>query len=159
MVNFIGFLIIICGFFAPFLLSEGKIPSIFFFWIGFLLLLWSNKYFRKAVWPKWARIGLILNILGMSFLFLLTELVLNTPLSSSHFAFILLTIANWIFNPISNVFEFLYPYKQTIMPDGSIRFSISFLRGTVTSFFNVLVYIGIGIIFGRFISKRLSKVK
>lgn len=147
-INFFGLLIIICGFFAPFL-SSGKLPSIVFFWVGFLLFLWPNKYFLKSSsWPKWARIGLLLNILGILLLFLFSSLIVNTTLSSSYLASILLKITSWIFTPISTIAELFFPYKQTKLPDGSVQFTISFLREILNSFFNVLVYIVIGIIIG-----------
>ena len=154
MINFFGFLIIVCGFFVPFL-TGGKLPSIVFFWVGFLLLLWPNKYLLKfSPWPKWARIGLLLNIFGILLLLLFSGLMANAELSSSYFAYILLRTISWIFTPISNIFDLFFPYSQAKMPDGSIQFTISFLRGILTSFSNVLVYLGLGIIIGKLYSKR-----
>ncbi len=167
MINFLGFLIIICGFLAPFL-SGGKMPSIFFFWVGFLLLFLPNKYFPKASgWLKWARIGLLLNVVGTLFLILFNVLAVYTSLFSSYLAHILLRGAGWILKPISGIFEILFPYNQSYnqvkMPDGGIivvsTITINFLRDTLTTFFDVLVYIGIGIALGKLILKKTSMKK
>ncbi|MEW6584411.1 MAG: hypothetical protein AB1442_02240 [Nitrospirota bacterium] len=153
MINFIGLFLVICGFLAPFL-SAGRLPSIFFFWVGLLLLLWPDKHFAKrSAWVKWARIGLLLNVLGTLILILFSKLVLNTGLSHSYFAYVFLTIVNWIFNPITALFEVLFPYSKIEMAGGGIQFTTSFFRNILTSFFNVVVYIGSGIIFGKFVSR------
>lgn len=155
MINIVGFLIIIFAFFVPFI-SGGKVPSILIFWIGFFFLLLPNKNFPKASeWLKWARMGLLLNVLGTLFLFLFGELVVNTSsLSSSYFAQIILSVSSWIFQPVSRLFEVVFPYKQVRMPNGSVLSYISFLRGVITDFFNVLIFVGFCAIFGKLVSTK-----
>jgi len=155
MINIFGFLIIICGFAAPFL-SGGQIPSTFFFWAGFLLLLWPNRYLPKtSFWPKWARVGVVLNILGTLVLLLFVYTI--THISSGYFAFLIVKVASFLFNPISTISDFLFPYDQVTMPDGSARFTVSFIRATVTSFCDVLAYILIGVALGKLILMKQSR--
>ncbi len=156
MINFLGFLIIICGFLAPFI-RGWMVLSIFFFWIGFLLLFLPNKYFPKASgWLKWARIGLLLNVVWTFFVIILNELAVNTSLFSAYLAQILLRGAGWILRPITGIFEILFPYNQVKMPDGSIIVGFTSSFDTLTHFFDILVYIGIGIALGKMISEKTS---
>ena len=149
MINFLGFLIIICGFLAPFI-RGWMMLSIFFFWVGFFLLFLPNKYFPKTSgWLKWARIGLLLNVVWTFFV-----IIAHTSLPSTYLAHILLRGAGWILSPISGIFEILFPYNEVKMPDGSIGHTVNFLRVALTNFFDVLVYIGIGIALGKLISKK-----
>jgi hypothetical protein len=154
MINLIGFLIVVCGFFAPFL-SSGTIPASVFFWVGFLLLLWSNKFALEiSTYLKWARIGLLLNVSGTFLLFLLSSLAVNTSLFSNYFGFIILKGAHWIINPITSLIAFFFPYDQVTMPDGSIRFSQSFIRAILSEFFDVLTYIVLALLIGKLLSAR-----
>lgn len=157
MINISGLLIIFCGFAAPFL-SGGQMPSVLFFWVGFLLLLWPNRYFLKtSPWLKWARIGLLLNILGTLFLLLFVYIVTHSSLSHSYFVSLMLNGVTLIVNPISTIYDFLFPYNQIIMPDGSIQSTVSFFRATATSFCNVLTYILIGIALGKIITNKRTR--
>jgi hypothetical protein len=156
MIVFFGF-IIICGFAAPFL-SGGQIPSILFFWVGFLLLLWPNKYFSEtAAWLKWTRRGLVLNILGTIVLSLFGYVITHTSLSSSYFAFIILKGASFVVSPVSRISDLLFPYAQMTRPDGSTQFTVSFVRSTVTSFCDVVLYMFIGFALWKIITKKRSK--
>lgn len=151
MINLLGFLIILLGFFAP-ALSGGNIPSIFIFWIGFLLLLLPNKYLSKfSFWLKWARVGVVLNIIGVFLIFLFVKLITNTSLSAKYSLGILLSGANWIVNPVSMLFKRLQPSPVMKMADGSIQLSINFYTAAVTDFFDILVYIVLGTILGKLI--------
>jgi hypothetical protein len=150
MINFLGFLIIICGFLAPFI-RGWMMLSIFFFWVGFFLLFLPNRYFPKASgWLKWARIGLLLNVVWTFLVIIFAELV---PPFSIYVVYILLG-AFWISKPISSIFKILFPFNQVKMPDGSIIVGITSSFDTLTDFFDILVYIGIGIALGKLISKK-----
>lgn len=81
-------------------------------------------------------------------------LTVKTSLSSSYLASILLRGASWFLSPISGIFEILFPFNQIIMPDGSIIVGITSSFDTLTHFFDILVYIGIGIAVGKLISKK-----
>ena len=154
-----GVTIILFGFLVPHL-SDGTLPAIFFFWLGFLLILWPSKYFRKtSVWPKWARIGLVLNITGTLLLLFFINIISNNAFSYSYFASVLLKSISFIFKPISTMFANIFPYNRIQMPDGSIQVSIGFFRSTLTSFLDVLTYLFIGIIIGKLILKQRNKVQ
>ncbi len=63
MMNIVGFIIILFGFFAPFV-SNGLLDSVWFFWIGFFLFLHPVKYIKvSAKNLKWARKGLLANMI------------------------------------------------------------------------------------------------
>lgn len=154
MINISGFLIIIFGFAAPFL-SGGRVPSIFFFWAGFLLLLWPSRYFPKTSWrSKWARSGVVLNILGTLFLLLFVYIITHPFFSFGYFAFQIFKVVGLLFKPVSSISDFIFPQGQMIMPDGSARSTVSFIRATVTSFGDVLTYVFIGLIIGRIKNKK-----
>jgi len=155
----LGLVLIMAGFIAPYFTS-GKLPSIFFFWVGFLTVLWPNKYSAKQSYLlKWARMGLLLNILGMLFLIFLTVILTKTSLSSNYFLIWLLQGGSLIFQPITEIVDFLLPLNEIILPDGSIRTTIGYFRATVTSFFDVLTYIFIGITLGKLIVIKQDKTQ
>lgn len=144
MTRIIGLLTIVFGFFAPFL-SGGRIPPVLLFWIGFLLLLRTKKSLQPtAQWQHWSRIGLLIHVLGTSFGLLYTYILLNTFLSNSNLAGLLLRILNLLVNPVSPLGSYFFPYPEFTMPDGSVQIHLSFLRGTITSFFDVIVYLLLG---------------
>jgi len=162
MINLLGALVIIFGFFSPFLipLPTGRtILSTVLLCIGFLLLLKANRKLTKvSVWLKWARIGVLVNILGFLLFLLITILVLNTSFSDTNFGHMLLVGTRWIFMPITSVSQIFFPYYEQIkMSDGSIGTKISFLRWTLTSFFNVLLYIVFAVIIGKLISTKRER--
>jgi hypothetical protein len=157
MINLFGFLLIIAGFIIPFL-TDGQIRSTFFFLVGFLLLLWPNRYFPKmSFWLKWGRIGVILKIFGTLFLILFFRLITQTSFSSSYFALLILQITSYIFSPFARIFDIILPKGQITMPDGSAQYTISFIRASVTSFCDILAYILIGIAIGKLIAMKQSK--
>jgi len=149
MVNLLGAFIIVLGFISPFLIhlpSGIPIPPTILFWVGFLLLLKSSsKLMKLSPWLKWGRIGLLANIAGLLLLFLISEALLNTSLLGRH-GFLLLKGASFIIHPIASLSEILFPYEQIKMSDGSIGTKISYLRSTITSFLDILLFIGIAII-------------
>lgn len=157
--NIIGIIVIIIGFIsAP--LTNGRLPSILFYWLGFMLLLWPNINYPKASYLlKWARIGLVINILGTLLLVLVSSIATNTALSFNSIVSTFLRVASLLLKPASSIVTRFFPYSQFQMPDGSIQFSISFIRGTITSFFDVLIYLFIGIVLGKFIAARQGKAQ
>lgn len=149
MTKIIGILTIILGFLAPFL-SAVRIPPVLLFWFGFLLLLRTKKYLHPtAGWQYWSRIGLLIHVLGTSFTVFYTYVLLNTFLSGSNLAGLLLRMLTVLLNPVSSLGSYLFPYPEFTMPDGSVQTHISFLRGTFTGFFDVIVYLLIGVGIGK----------
>ncbi len=138
MLNLIGLALIICGFVAPYL--RGVQISQLFFWPGFLILLRpANPLLKTFAWPKWARIGVLLNIVTAIFFHVLIGL-------EYYGLFDKLFI---IMNPIGPAIHFLFPIK---LPAEKIIFG-SF-RSTIIIFLNLLIYIGLAILIGR-----LSNIK
>lgn len=150
MINILGTVIIIGGILAPFL-SGGKIPSIYFFWLGFLLLLVPSSLLPGHIYlKKWARIGIVSHAAGLLVSFLFFDFILKL----NH---IIITILALVLNPAGQVSSLLFPNPMTVMPDGSAVGAVSFLRATLESMFNVLTYIGIGIIIGRLVALKQAK--
>jgi hypothetical protein len=145
----IGILTIILGFLAPFL-SAGRIPPVLLFWIGFLLLLRTKKSQQPtAEWQYWSRIGLLIHVLGNSFVLFYTYILLNTFLSGSYLAGLLSRMFYFLASPVSSLGSHLFPHPKFTMPDGSVQIHVSFLRGTITSFLNVIVYLLVGVGLGK----------
>lgn len=148
MINIFGLIIFIAGFVVPFL-SGGRIPYDFFFWFGFLLLIRPNKYFPPGTGSaKYARIGLLVHVLGTLVILSYYNLVLSTSLSNSSFAYLSIRAVNYIVNPVSSLFHLIFPREQFGLKDGRILFII-LMRSTITGFLNVLLYVCLGAIIGR----------
>jgi hypothetical protein len=147
MVNIVGLFIIILGFFSPFL-SKGTLSSLLFFWLGFLLVLWPNRYLSKfSTWLKWARVGVLINIIGnLSFEFCLMLLRYNINLD-----YRLCIVSSWVFSPVKKLSEIIFPYKQVYVSGKGIGLVIPHFRVSLTSFLDIIIYIVIGIFLGRLI--------
>ena len=142
----IGCLSIIIGFFSL-SISHGKISSTLFFWTGFFLILWPMKHIPELiVISKWARIGLIINIIGILFYSQCYAL-----LTSGNMNYTICMVARWIFNPIQIILEYIFPYKQIYVSDTEVGFAISHIRTTLTDFINILTFMGIAIVIGKII--------
>lgn len=152
MINIVGIFIVILGFFAL-SISDGKLSPIFFFWFGFLFLLWPNKYTQRfSEWMKLARIGLIIQWGGSMFVLLFAYFLVNT----SPYLDYLGSFFSWSFRifhclttPVSTVIEYFFPYPQTKLPDGGVRISFGYFRTTLTDSFDVLTYLFLGIGIGK----------
>jgi hypothetical protein len=155
MKNIIGLIIILFGFFAPFV-SNGVLASFWFFWIGFFLLLNPVKYIKiSAKSLKWARKGLLANMivcLIMTFFFYLLMINMK-PVSLSIFLSNVFSILGWIGNPVRELCDLIFPSSITEMPDGSVVWEVSFMRSVVTTFFDILVYLLAGMLVGKYIYK------
>jgi len=155
--NIIGILIIVLGFFSPFL-TKGRVPPALFFWAGFLFLL--KKPIRylpiKATWASWGRIGLLINVVASLFVILCTHIVVSTDLSHSYLAGILLKALYWIVAPIKQLFAILIPYPRFDLANGSVGFQISFSRGVLTDFFDIFIYVILAAIIGSALHNRLK---
>ena len=160
MVKLLGALIIILGFISPFLihLPNGiPIPPTMLFWVGLLLLLKSSsKLITGSSWLAWGRKGLLANIVGSLLLLLLSEVLVNTSLLGSY-GFYLLKGAGFIIHPIASLSQILFPYEHIKMPDGSIGIKIGYLRSSITSFLDILLFIGIAIVIGKLIFSKHNR--
>jgi len=158
MINWVGLVVILLGFFAPYI-GNGWLPPTYLFWLGFLLLLWPSKYFSKvALWLKWARIGLLLDVAVTLLSYLFLTVVLKIPLlAGNYFINILLRVISWVSAPVNSIVKLFLPPYRIHMPDGSVQFTISFIGVSIISFLDVLIFILIGIIIGKLISGKLDK--
>jgi hypothetical protein len=148
-INIIGILIIILGFFSL-SISDGELLPTYFFWPGFLLLLWPNKYTQKfSELVKWARIGIIIHLIGNSLGIFCYYFLFDTLLFQSYFGFVSFIFLNSLLNPASSMIDYFFPYPQIELPDGSGEFFISYFRTIITGFFNVFSYLFVGVVIGR----------
>ncbi len=156
MIHIFGLIIVMAGFIVPFL-SGGRVPYEFFFWSGFLLLLRPNKYFPLGRdGAKYARIGLLVHVLGILAVLNYRNLVVSTSLFGSYLGYLSLTAVHHIFNPISSLFRLIFPDQQLALHDGGILFT-RFMRGSITGFLNILLYVCIGAIIGKLKRTRSGK--
>jgi hypothetical protein len=127
-----------------------------FFWIGFFLLLNPVKYIKiSAKNLKWARKGLLANMiicLILTMFFFLIPMNMK-PIYSSIFLSDVYSILGWIGNPVRKLYELISPIPSFESPDGVVTYYISFLRSTVTTFLNILLYLLAGVLVGKYINK------
>lgn len=153
----IGLLIIVFGFLAPYL-SDGQIAPLYFFWIGFLLLLRPGKYIHQTTrWANDARLGLLVNILAW-ILYIILFRIRSIPCLSNngviHLAFRLLM---WMVTFVTRLCNLAFPIKMERAPDGGYIGAISFYRVAITSFLHLALYMGAFILTGVFSKPRLQK--
>ncbi len=149
MIYIFGLIILIAGFVVPFL-SGGRIPYDFFFWFGFLLLIRPNKYFPPGTGSaKYARIGLLVHVLGTFVILSYYNFVPSTSLSNSYLAYLSISGVNYIINPVSSLFHLIFPGEQFGITDSRILFTITLIRSMITGFLNVLLYVCLGAIIGK----------
>jgi hypothetical protein len=148
MINVIGIIVIALGFFVlP--ISGGVISPIIFFWLGFLFLLSQSNFIpAEAKWNRYARGGMLVNVLiffigALYFAFFYRPASLPTGgnvFTSDWFI--------WLFSPAS---ELLPAAPSQMMPDGTVIARISFFRVAVISFFDVIIYLILGVAVGNFL--------
>ena len=87
---------------------------------------------------------------------------MNTSVLFNKVDSLLFYITDWLF-PLTKVSEILFPYEKTTMPDGSggliFVTTISYFRTTLTEFLDILFYIIIAVIIGKWISRKKRGVQ
>ncbi len=160
--SIIGILIILFGFFAPFI-SDGKLNSIPFFWIGFLLLVSPARNKSPATdWLGWAKIGLVANILGVIISIIYSQVILNTFLAKNYISGKIISVLMWLVSPITQALATVLPYPRTDLSTNSeivVQFQISFSRSSVTSLLDIISIILIAIFIGKFVRKKYRTSK
>ena len=153
MINLIGILIVILGFFAPFILTDyrntflyrGYGPAIYFFWIGFFLILNPlEKYGLKKEYAKWGRIAIIANIALYWTHFAYAHILINLNIMEG-FNITLILLLKKICNPIRAIFDAIISVPAKTLDNGAIQFTYSYVRAMITDFFNILLFIIVGI--------------
>lgn len=157
MVNILGLLIIIFGFFAPFLTRVSSLSTIFF-WVGFLFLLRPDKLSPLTESGlEGARIALLAHILGRVF-FILYGLLLVEPSQPVTYAeYLAIRVLGWVVNPASSLYDFVFPIPLIDLPGGSVGGYVSYTRATVTGFFDIVAYVSVGAMVGEAGCRKFGK--
>ncbi len=140
----LAFVIIVFGFCAPFI-SNGKVPSILFFWWGFLLLLKSLPNKHKDDWASCAKLGVLVHIAGVFFLYLINFILL---IYGAVVLIDLLQIFRWLFLPFSSLYESFFQPSQHRSLENEIITLVSYYSAIIADFVNVLLFGVLGIVFG-----------
>ena len=155
-VNIIGILIVIFGFFSPYLFpvldasiylhSYGH--SVYFLWLGFLLILHPSPRFHKyKPHLNWGRLGILLNM----FLFFSSHFIYSIILFQKSIYeginITLMLLLKKLANPVRALFDAIIAVPSTTCSNGSVEFSYSFIRASFTDFFNILFFVTLGMCF------------
>ena len=140
-----GAITILIGFIIPFL-TKGQIPSIILFWIGFFLLLIPADPSHTRKWVPRARVGLFYNIVMALILSFYHQFLDYFSLQSGFFITELSLFILWVGDPLQALIGFLFPVPSTELPDGTIVFTHSYIRMTLISFVNILLYMLAGVV-------------
>ena len=143
----LAILINLFGFVAPYV-SGGRLGPIWFFWIGFAIILFGKGNKIGSLSLKWARIGFIFHFAGAIFSICLFYLLSFVNLQGQNLINLLLYWVPGIFIPVSRVASIVYPVPIVRISEDVTRSSISFLRGGILSFLDVLFYVLVGLIVG-----------
>ena len=158
----IGILIILFGFIAPFI-SDGKLNSTLFFWIGFLLLVSPVRIRSPATyWLGWAKVGLVTNILGGIISLIYSQVLLNTFLAKNYISGKIFSALMWLVSPITQLLVIVLPYPRTDLSTNSeiiVQFQITFSRSSVTSLLDIIFIMLIAILIGKFVRKKYRSSK
>jgi len=151
MINIVGILITISGFLAPHL-TNGNIPAIPFFWIGGLVILNKGILIKSnATWMKWARIGILINI--VLFVVMLTTFYLLNERPITAFVQRLSMVPYWLSKPATALGQQLLPFPEMQHLDGSVTFHMGFSRTVIADFLDVAVFATAAVVIGLFLKK------
>lgn len=152
MINIVGIVILILGFFAPYL-SSGRFPSIVLFWIGGLVFLNKGVLIKPEItWSKWARIGIWVNI--ALFLIMLATFYLTINRSMTTIEYWLSMIPYWLSRPATALGHQLFHSPGTHHLDGSVSFHVGFARTVIADFLNVALFALVSAVIGSLRQKK-----
>ncbi len=97
-------------------------------------------------------------IVSFIFLFLISELAINTSLFHSKVGYLFHYVTDWV-TPIKQISLILFPYESIRLPNGSVMVMIPFFRMTLAEFLDILFYIIIAVIIGKLIAGKRKKVE
>jgi len=152
-----GIFVLFLGFIAPYV-SHGKLPGLFFFWAGFLVVLWPGKFTAlKTFTSKCSLLCLLFHAITTILLVLFLEIVFaGEELRQSYFVYYILQAGDLIINPVSKIIDYVIPLRKTTYPDGSVSWQVGFFRATLVDFLDVLFYVTLGVLIG-FKLKKVSE--
>ncbi len=138
MINIIGMVIIISGFFAPYL-TNGNTPAIPFFWIGGLVFFNKGILIQsEAPWAKRARIGIMINI--VLFVVMLATFYSLSERPITALVQRLSMVPYWLAKPATALEQQIMPFPEMLHPDGSVMFHMGFLRTVIADFLDVVLF-------------------
>jgi hypothetical protein len=141
MINIIGLLIIVSGFFLPYFI-KAHVPSTYFFWLGGLLSFNKGAIIRGELrWAKWAQIGILVNV-ALVIGALTTDFLIGQG-SITRIEYWLSMALYWLSSPATAIGQYIFPYPEIHQPNGSVCFKISYSRTAITAFFNVAIFAAI----------------
>jgi hypothetical protein len=157
MINMVGILFLILGFFAPYI-TDGHLPSIVCFWIGGMMFFNKGLLIRpETPWAKWARIGILTNVAIVAVMFVTFSLINGVIMSP--FWFWLSRIPYWLSAPATAVGQRLFPALETHRSDGSVLIHLGYLRIVVEDFLNVVTFVLGSVAIGLLRQRRLQLQK
>ena len=147
MINIVGLIIFALGFFAPHI-SEGRIPALPLFWVGGAMLLSSGVFIKPgSSWTRWARLGIIANVLFVALMLSVFYATADRPMSKTGQR--LTMMPYWVAKPMTAAGQHIFPYKEFHNADGSIAFRMSFIRTSFVDFLDIAVFAFAGVGCGR----------
>ena len=164
-VNIIGILIVIFGFFSPYLFTvlDASIylhsygHSVYFLWLGFLLMLHPSPRFHKyKPYLNWGRLGILLNMF-LFFSYFIYSIILFQKSIYEGINITLMLLLKKLANPIRSIFDAIMAVPSTTFSDGSVQYSYSFIRASFTDFFNIIFFITLGICIKYILDKKDNK--
>jgi hypothetical protein len=151
MINVVGLVILILGFIAPYI-SNGRLPSVVFFWIGGLMVLNKGVFLKPdSTWTKWARIGILINI--AFFVVMLATFFITNERSMTAFGHWLSMIPYWLSKPATALGQQIFPFSEVRHPDGSVTFHMGFTRTVIADFLDVGLFASVAVAIGLFWKK------
>jgi hypothetical protein len=152
MINIVGIVIAVSGFFAPYL-TDGRIPSTALFWIGGLVFLNKGILIKpETTWTKWARIGIWTNI--ALFLIMRATFYSSVGRSMSPMVGQLSMVPYWLARPATALGQQIFPFPETHYPDGSVSFHMGFARTVTADFLDVGLFAVVSVVVGLLWTKR-----
>lgn len=139
MLKLICLALLVSGFIVPWLMHAPFSFSFIFFWSGLLLLLRTKKQYPETPsWTKWARIGILLNmVVTVSSMILVRFEKLD-----------LFHNIEPIFNPFGQLVRLFSPASSPIT---------MIVPGEFIVFFTIMAYIGLAVLLGKVINKQSSR--
>ena len=124
------------------------------------MIIWTKEFTsQKPLIAKWARRGLLLHAIGLWLFMLFAGFSVSAELYGNLLVRAVHQIGYLLLSPFNELSNILFPLSSIVKSDGSVHTEISFIRSTVPSFLNVLLYISIGAFIGYDLQKKAANTK
>ena len=112
------------------------------------MLLSSGVIIKPGLsWARWARLGVVANILFVALMLSVFYATADRPMSKLQQR--LTMMPYWVAKPVTAAGQYLFPYKEIHNADGSIAFRMSFIRTSFVDFLDIAMFAFVGIGCGR----------